>query len=321
MPLPKTDYIWMNGEFVRWDDAKIHVLSHVMHYGSSWFEGIRAYKTPKGTAIFRLREHIERLYHSARIYYADLPYSVDEICQATLDIVGKNHIEECYIRPLAYRGYEELGVFPLNCPVELIIATWNWGKYLGKDAIREGVDVGVSSWNRISPNTMPTISKAGGNYLNSQLVKIEAHRHGYSEGITLDGNGCVSEGSGQNIFFVADGKIITPSLGASILPGVTRASIITLAKEMGYEVIEGSVPRASLYTADEIFFTGTAAEITPVRSVDGIKIGDGTVGEITHKIQDKFFSIVCDGQDDHGWLTYVDFEKFSSDKKAAAAHN
>jgi branched-chain amino acid aminotransferase len=309
MALPKTDFIWMNGEFVRWEDAKIHVLSHAMHYGSSWFEGIRAYKTPKGTGIFRLREHVERLFHSTRVYYAEIPYTMDELSQAVMDTIVKNNIEECYIRPLVYRGYEELGIYPMNCPVDVIIATWAWGKYLGADALKEGVDVGVSSWTRIKPNTMPTMSKAGGNYMNSQLAKIEAVRHGYSEAIMLDGTGCVSEGSGQNIFFVAHGCIHTPSLASSILPGVTRSSIMAIARGLGMDVIEGQIPRGMLYTAEEIFFTGTAAEITPVRSVDGLKVGEGKMGPVTKKIQDKFFSIVTDGKDDYNWLTYVDFKK------------
>ncbi|HYF04531.1 MAG TPA: branched-chain amino acid transaminase [Patescibacteria group bacterium] len=309
MPLPKTDYIWMNGEFVRWEDAKIHVLTHAMHYGSSWFEGIRAYKTPHGTAIFRLREHVERLHHSTRIYSAETPYSIDELCEAIKATIVKNNIQECYIRPLVYRGYEELGINPLNCPVDVIIAAWTWGKYLGKDALNEGVDVGVSSWTRIKPNTMPTMSKAGGNYMNSQLAKVEAIRHGYSEAIMLDGTGCVSEGSGQNIFFVSQGCLHTPSMASSILPGVTRASIMAIARGLGLDVVEGEIPRGMLYTSEELFFTGTAAEITPIRSVDGLKVGDGKVGSVTKKIQDKFFSIVNDGNDEYNWLTYVDFKK------------
>ena len=305
MALQKTPYIWMNGEFVEWDKATIHVLSHVVHYGSSWFEGIRAYKTPKGTAIFRLKEHMKRLENSVKIYRGEMPYSLEELCEATKELVRHNQLESCYIRPVAYRGYEDLGVYPLNCPIEVTIANWKWGVYLGKEALNQGVDVCVSSWQRLHNNTIPAISKAGGNYLNSQLIRMEAMMNGYSEGIGLDINGNVGEGSGENMFFVVDNVIYTPVMSSSILEGITRSTAITLAKDLGYEVRETTIPRAMLYTADEIFFTGTAVEITPVRSVDKIPVGSGVVGPVTKNIQQAFFNVVENGEDKHNWLTYV----------------
>lgn len=305
MPLPKTEYIWMNGEFINWDDAKIHVLSHVLHYGTSWFEGIRAYKTSKGVAVFRLQEHMKRLHNSVKMYHSNLPYTVNELCEATLEIIRKNKLESCYIRPLAYRGYGELGVYPLECPMEVIIAAWKWGVYLGTDAHEKGVDVCVSSWRRLAPSTMPTLSKAGGNYMNAQLIRMEANKNGYHEGIGLDTNGYVSEGSGENIFIVQDGKVYTPGVGSSILQGVTRESVTIMLKEQGIDVIETVVPRGLLYSADEIFFTGTAVEITPVRSIDRIAVGDGHVGPITRIVQKAFNSVVNDGIDPHRWLTYI----------------
>lgn len=309
MPLPKTEYIWMNGKFVKWDDAKIHVLSHVVHYGSSWFEGLRAYNTKKGTAIFRLPEHIHRLALSVKIYRGEMPFSEEEMCKATIDLVRKNNLQSCYIRPVVYRGYGELGVYPLTCPLEAAIGTWQWGKYLGKEALDQGVDVCVSSWSRLSNNSMPASSKAGGNYLNSQLVRMEALQHGYAEGIGLDAHGNVSEGSGENIFFVQDGKIYTPPLSSSILQGITRASVVQIAKDIGIDIIETTIPRSMLYTADEIFFSGTAVEVTPVRSVDTIKVRDGKVGEITRQVQRVFFDVVENAVDPHGWLTFIEEEK------------
>ncbi|MBM4150550.1 MAG: branched-chain amino acid transaminase [Ignavibacteria bacterium] len=305
MALPKTPYIWMNGEFVDWDKATIHVLSHVVHYGSGWFEGIRAYKTPNGTGIFRLREHLKRLQQSVKLYRGEMPYTIDQMCEATKELVRKNGLESCYIRPIAYRGYENLGVYPLNCPIDVSIACWEWGVYLGKEAIDNGVDVCVSSWQRLHNNTLPAVSKASGNYLSSQLIRMEAIMNGYSEGIGLDINGNVGEGSGENIFFVNDGVIYTPPMSSSILEGITRHTAITIAKDLGYEVRETTVPRAVLYTADEIFFTGTAVEITPVRSVDRISVNDGIVGPVTKHIQQAFYAIIQDGKDEHGWLTYV----------------
>ncbi|MBC7119446.1 MAG: branched-chain-amino-acid transaminase, partial [Methanobacteriaceae archaeon] len=255
--------IWFNGQFVEWDEAKIHVLSHVVHYGSSVFEGIRCYKNREGSAIFRLEDHVRRLFDSAKIYMIDIPYTEEEICEAVIETVKINNLKECYIRPVVFRGHKELGVNPLNCPVEVVIAAWEWGSYLGQEALEEGVDVGVSTWRRMAPNTLPNMAKAGGNYLNSQLVKIEAIKHGYDEGIMLDYNGMVSEGSGENIFIVKDGELYTPPMSSSILPGITRDSVIKLAKEMDINVKEERIPREMLYIADELFFTGTAAEITP----------------------------------------------------------
>ena len=299
--------IWFNGQFVEWDEAKIHVLSHVVHYGSSVFEGIRCYKNREGSAIFRLEDHVRRLFDSAKIYMIDIPYTEEEICEAVIETVKINNLKECYIRPVVFRGHKELGVNPLNCPVEVVIAAWEWGSYLGQEALEEGVDVGVSTWRRMAPNTLPNMAKAGGNYLNSQLVKIEAIKHGYDEGIMLDYNGMVSEGSGENIFIVKDGELYTPPISSSILPGITRDSVIKLAKEMDINVKEERIPREMLYIADELFFTGTAAEITPIRSVDGIKIGNGRRGPLTEKLQESFFKILrAEADDRFEWLKYIE---------------
>lgn len=299
--------IWFNNRFVEWDKAKIHVLSHVVHYGSSVFEGIRCYKNREGSAIFRLEDHVRRLFDSAKIYMIDIPYTEEEICEAVIETVKINNLEECYIRPIVFRGYKELGVNPLNCPVEVVIAAWEWGSYLGQEALEEGVDVGVSTWRRMAPNTLPNMAKAGGNYLNSQLVKMEAIKHGYDEGIMLDYNGMVSEGSGENIFIVKDGELYTPPVSSSLLPGITRDSVIRLAKEMDINVREERIPREMLYLADELFFTGTAAEITPIRSVDGIKIGDGRRGPLTEKLQESFFKILrAEAVDRFEWLRYIE---------------
>ncbi len=301
-----TEYIWMNGEMIKWDDAKIHVCSHVVHYGSSVFEGMRVYKTDKGSVCFRLEEHSARLLDSAKIYRMPMRWSAAEIDQATLDVIGINNMEECYVRPVAYRGYGTLGVDPSNCPVDLAIAVWPWGKYLGDDALENGVSVCVSSWNRIAPNTMPAMAKAGANYMNSQLIKLEAISHGYVEGIALDVYGNVSEGSGENIFLVRKGTLITPTFSASILPGITRRSVIKIAEDLGIKVIEQNIPREALYLADEVFFTGSAAEITPISKVDKIEIGCGKCGPITKRIQKALFDIL-EGrvEDKYNWLTYV----------------
>lgn len=306
MPFKKAKKIWMNGEFVDWDNAKIHILSHVIHYGSALFEGARCYKTVKGPAVFRLKEHTERLYNSCKIYRMEVPYTMEELNNIIIETIKVNEMEECYIRPIVYRGYESLGVNPFTCPVDVAVAVWEWGAYLGDGALTEGVDVKVSTWNRMAPNTMPALAKAASNYMNAQLIKMEAILEGYSEGIGLDPYGYVSEGSGENIFLVKNGKIYTPSLSCSILPGITRDTVITLAKEMGIEVIETNIPREMLYIADEVFLTGSAAEITPIRSIDKIKIGQGRCGPITKKLQDRFFAVVR-GQveDKYGWLTYV----------------
>lgn len=306
MPFEKVEKIWMNGELVNWDDAKIHVLSHVIHYGSSVFEGARCYKTKKGPAIFRLKEHTKRLFNSAKIYRMDIPYSEEEVNQAIIDLIRTSKLDECYIRPVVYRGYEQLGVDPTGCPVEVCIAVWRWGAYLGPEALENGVPVCVSSWNRMAPNTMPDMAKSGANYMNAQLIKLEAKEHGYVEGIALDVFGFVSEGSGENVFMVKDGTLITPPFSASILPGITRNTVIFLALDLGIKVIEQNIPREALYIADEVFFTGSAAEITPINSVDKVKIGNGKRGPVTEKLQDRFFKVVNgEIEDSHHWLTYV----------------
>jgi len=296
----------MNGKMVKWDEANIHVLSHVVHYGSSVFEGIRAYKTPTGTAVFRLRDHTVRLFNSAKIYRMNIGYTMDEIDEAIFSLIGANKLDECYVRPVVYRGYGNLGVDPSDCPIDVCLATWPWGKYLGPEALENGVSVCFSSWNRMAPNTLPAMAKCGANYMNSQLIKLEAISHGYVEGIALDVMGHVSEGSGENIFLVRNGALVTPTFAASILPGITRRTVIKLASDMGIKVIEQNVPREALYLADEVFFTGSAAEITPISKIDDITIGSGSRGPITKKLQDAFFGIVKgEVEDRHGWLTYV----------------
>jgi branched-chain amino acid aminotransferase len=301
-----TEKIWHNGRFIKWDDAKIHVLAHVTSYGSSVFEGLRCYSTPKGPMIFRLREHMRRLHDSAKIYRMDMPHSIDELSKASVELVAQNKLESCYIRPLVIRGYGGVGVYAKECPIETYLACWEWGKYLGDEAMEQGVDVCVSSWTRMAPNTLPAMSKAGANYMNSQLIRMEAAINGYAEGIALDAAGYVSEGSGENIFVVRDGKMHTPPLGASVLPGITRDSVIQLAESLGIPVIETLVPREMLYIADEVFFTGTAAELTPIRSIDRITIGAGKRGPVTERLQKEFFAIVEGHKPDkHQWLTPV----------------
>jgi len=304
--LTPTEKIWHNGRFLAWDDAKIHVLSHVVSYGTSVFEGLRCYNTPSGPAIFRLREHIRRMIDSAKVYRMDVGFSEDVLAEAAIELVRVNKLDSCYIRPLAFRGYGEMGVFPGKNPVEVYFACWEWGKYLGDEALASGVDVCVSSWTRLAPNTLPTLAKAGANYMNSQLIKMEAVANGYTEGIALDVNGHVCEGSGENIFVVRNGKIITPPLGASVLPGITRDSILQLAADLEIPITEQLIPREMLYIADEVFFSGTAAEITPIRSVDKIQVGKGRRGPVAEKLQKEFFAII-DGKkpDRYGWLTPV----------------
>ncbi|MBV8897096.1 MAG: branched-chain amino acid transaminase [Acidobacteriaceae bacterium] len=301
-----TEKIWHNGRLIAWDDAKIHVLSHVISYGSSVFEGMRCYKTSQGPAIFRAREHARRLVDSAKIYRMDIPYTVDELTSAFVDTVRESGLEDCYIRPIVLRGYGDVGVLPGHNPIETYIACYPWGRYLGAEALNNGVDVCVSSWTRISPNTLPALSKAGANYMNSQLIRMEADINGYSEGIALDDAGYVSEGSGENLFVVRDGKIVTPPLGASVLPGITRETIIRIAAQLHIPIVEQIIPRELLYIADEVFFSGTAAEVTPVRSVDRIPVGSGRRGPITERIQKRYFEIVL-GQveDQFNWLTVV----------------
>lgn len=301
-----TEKIWHNGKLINWQDAQIHVLSHVVSYGSSVFEGIRCYATKTGPAVFRLPEHVQRLIDSAKVYRMEIPFSKQELMDAMVDVVAVNRLPSCYIRPIVMRGYGEIGVYPLNNPVETYIAAWEWGKYLGAEALERGVDVCISSWNRMRANTLPALAKAGGNYLNSQLIKMEAKANGYAEGIALDSNGNISEGSGENIFIIRGGRIHTPPLANSVLPGITRDTVVKLANEMGYEVVEMVIPRELLYLADELFFTGTAAEITPIRSVDKIQVGPGHRGPITKALQEAFFSIVQgQSEDKFGWLTPV----------------
>ena len=300
-----TEKIWCNGKFIAWDDARVHVLSHVIHYGSSVFEGIRCYETTAGPAIFRLREHVRRLADSAKIYRMDaLAFSQEVLADAMLELVRVNHMKSCYIRPIVFRGYGDVGVNGMKNPIEVYMACWEWGKYLGDEALASGVDVCVSSWTRIAPNTLPALAKAGANYMNSQLIKMEAITNGYSEGIALDTSGAVSEGSGENLFVIRDGILITPPLGASVLPGITRDTILKLAKDLGIPTEQQQIPREMLYIADELFFSGTAAEVTPIRSVDRITIGNGKRGPITEAIQKEFFAIVNGTKPDrHGWLT------------------
>lgn len=298
--------IWMDGSLVDWSDAKIHIGAHVVHYGSGVFEGARCYDTEQGAAVFRLDAHIRRLYDSAKIYRMDYSFSPTELKDAVLETIKANHYRACYIRPLLYRGYDSLGVNPFSCPVQAAILVWEWGAYLGDDALERGVDVQISSWGRGAPNRFPSVSKSTANYANSQLIKMEATLNGYAEGIALDPRGFVSEGSGQNIFVVRDNIITTPPLADSILPGITRDVVITLARELGFTVKEETVPRETLYIADEVFFTGTAAEISPVRSIDKISIGTGSRGPVTEVIQNQFFDVINGrAPDTHGWLTYV----------------
>ena len=309
--------IWFNGELVNYEDATIHVLSHVVHYGSSVFEGIRAYDTDRGPAIFRLREHMRRLIDSAKIHRMDLGYSLDELCEAVVATVADSGLDACYIRPVSFRGHGPMGVNPLNNPVHTAIAAWEWGAYLGAEAMEQGVDVQVSSWNRPAPNTLPAMAKAGGNYLGGSLIKMEALKNGFSEGIALSVDGLLSEGSGENLFVIRDGQIATPPQTLSILPGITRDSVIRIARARGYEVVERSLPREALYTADEVFFTGTAAEVTPVRSVDHYEIGAGRRGPITEELQGAYFDALRDVANPHGWLTFVGEEAESVEAPAS----
>lgn len=302
------DLIWFNGKIIPWEDATVHVMTHAIHYGSSVFEGVRAYNTPdQGTCVFRLQEHTRRLFDSAKIYRMTIPYSMDAINEAILQIISDNKLKSAYIRPIAFYGDIGMGIqVPFGQEAEVSIAAFEWGAYLGDDALKNGVDAGISSWNRLASNTIPTGAKAGGNYLSSQLISMEARRHGYGEGIALDVNGYVSEGAGENIFVIRNGVVATTPKTAAILPGITRATVITLLEEMGYEVREENIPRESMYLADEILMCGTAAEVTPVRSVDGISVGNGGRGPITKKVQEMFFGLFNGTtQDKWGWLTPV----------------
>jgi branched-chain amino acid aminotransferase len=306
MSFPKSDLIWMNGKLVPWDDAKIHVGSHVIHYGSAVFEGVRCYSTPEGPAVFRLDAHTERLFDSAKIYRMDIPIGPDAFNQAILDTINANKLEACYIRPIVYRGYGQLGVNPFPCPVDMAVMVWEWGKYLGPEALEQGVDVCVSSWTRMAPNTLPAMAKSAANYMNSQLIKMEAIKGGYAEGIGLSSDGQVAEGGGENLFFVRKGTLVTPPLASAGLSGITRDSVLRLAKRLGLPVVQEQVPREMLYLADELFFTGTAAEITPIRSVDKITIGKGKRGPVTEALQKAFFDVLeCRVPDEFSWLTFV----------------
>jgi branched-chain amino acid aminotransferase len=298
--------IWMNGKFIEWKDATIHIGAHVVHYGTGVFEGIRAYDSKRGTNVFRLPEHMRRLWDSCRVYRMEIPYKFDQLNDAVVETIRVNNFKSCYIRPLIYRGYTQLGVNPMPCPVDTAIIVWEWDAYLGDDALQNGVDVGVSSWTRIAPNTFPAMAKATANYANSGLIKMQATVDGYAEGIALDESGMLSEGSGQNLFLVRDNVVYTPSLGSSILQGITRDTVVTLARDLGLEVREQPLPREFLYVADEIFFSGTAVEITPIRSVDRIQVGDGRRGPVTAALQERFFGIIKgDLPDAHNWLTPV----------------
>ncbi len=306
MAFPGTGKIWMNGELVDWTDAKIHIASHVVHYGSGVFEGARCYDTSRGPAVFRLDAHMRRLIDSARIYRMDSPYDQQTLERAVVDLIRHNGFRACYIRPLIYRGYDSLGVNPLPCPVDVAIMLWEWPAYFTKEAIEEGLDVKISTWARMAPNTLPAMAKSVANYANSQLIKMEAIADGYAEGIALDTSGNLSEGSGQNIFVVRDNIIYTPPIANSVLAGITRDSVIAIARDLTFEVREQALPRESLYIADEVFFVGTAVEVTPIRSVDKIRVGKGRRGPITAAIQQRFFEIVQgDAPDTHGWLTAV----------------
>jgi branched-chain amino acid aminotransferase len=314
-----TGKVWMNGKIIDWADATIHVAAHVIHYGSAVFEGARCYKTPKGSAFFRLDAHMRRLYDSARIYRMEYSLDREALTQAVVETVQANALEACYIRPLMYRGYHTLGVNPLSCPVEAAILVWEWGAYLGADALEKGVDVRVSSWARAAANTFPSMAKSAANYANASLIKMEAALEGYSEGIALDPDGHLSEGSGQNLFLVRDNVLYTPPISASVLPGITRDSVITLAEDLGLRVKEQDLPREMLYISDEVFFVGTAAEITPIRSIDKIRIGSGVRGPITSALQTAFFDYINGvAPDRHGWLQYVDIPAAARQPAGAA---
>ena len=306
MELPKTEKIWHNGKFIKWDDATIHVLAHVVSYGSAVFEGMRCYATPQGPAVFRNREHMQRFLNSAHIYRMQVPFTVDELCDAIIELVRVNKVPSCYIRPIILRGYGGGGVDPAAAPIETYLACWMWGRYLGDEGLKSGVDVCISSWNRPAPNTLPQMAKAAANYMNSQLIRMEATTNGYVEGIALDTQGYVSEGSGENVFLVTDGTVLTPPFSNSALPGITRNSVMTICRDLDIPVVEQIIPREMLYIANEVFFCGTAAEITPIRSIDRIKIGNGSRGPITKLIQDEYFALTGGTKPDrHGWLSHV----------------
>lgn len=308
--LTATDWIWRDGEFIRWQDATVHVLAHSMQFGSSAFEGVRCYSTPRGPAIFRLEDHLQRLLDSCRIYRMDVKYTIDEIVAASCELVERNNMDSCYIRPMVLRGYGASGMVPGDSPIEFYLPCWPWGAYLGEGALENGVDACVSSWARLQPNTIPAMAKVAGNYLSGQLIKMEAMRNGFAEGIALGPNGLLSEGSGQNLFIVRGGTIYTPTVNGSILHGITRNTILTIAGDLGIPVREQEMPREMLYTSDEVFLCGTASEVTPVKSVDRIQVGNGKRGAITTQIQQRYLDVVQGKYEDkHNWLTYVRAER------------
>lgn len=302
----ETEWIWRDGSFIKWQDAQIHVLAHSVQFGSAVFEGIRCYATPKGPAVFRLREHLKRMMNSCKIYRMEPKWTIDEIVEATRALVRKNEIESCYIRPMVIRGYGAAGMVPFDSPIETYLPCWPWGAYLGDDALEKGVDACISSWHRVAPNTIPAAAKIAGNYLSGQLVKMEALRNGFDEALALGPDGMLSEGSGQNVFVVDGGVLYTPPIDGTLLPGITRDTVITLAREAGIEVIVQPMPREVLYTSDEVFVCGTASELTPIKSVDRLPVGNGTVGPVTRRLQKRFLDIVNGRVDDpFGWMTYV----------------
>lgn len=304
--IPGDTKVWKNGTFINWKDSTVHMMSHALHYGSSVFEGIRCYSTPKGSTIWRLKEHMQRMFNSAKLYRMEIPFTKEQFTEACLETVRINKFKECYIRPIVFRGTGPFGVNPLENTVENWIACWEWGKYLGPEALEKGVNVCTASWSRFAPNTIPALAKCGANYANGQLIKMEAVLNGYSEGIALDTAGYVSEGSGENIFVVRDNELLTPPIGNSVLPGITRDCVIKFAAEFGIKTIEQVIPREMLLISDEVFFTGTAAEITPIAGIDKIPVGSGKRGPVTAKLQEKFFAYI-DGkeEDKYGWHTYV----------------
>ena len=311
--LTATEWIWRDGKFVAWQDATVHVLAHSMQFGSAVFEGIRCYATPRGPAIFRLEDHLQRMLNSCKIYRMEVAWAMDELVAASCEVVERNGVDACYIRPMVIRGYGSAGMVPLGAPVETFIPCWPWGTYLGEGALENGVDTCVSSWHRMAPNTIPSMAKVAGNYLGGQLIKMEALANGFDEAIALGPDGMISEGSGQNVFVVSKGVVYTTPLNGTLLPGITRESIMTIARDAGLEVRETPLQRETLYTADEIFLTGTASEVTPVRSVDRLKVGAGRAGEVTKQLQRTFLDLVHGKVEDrHGWLTFVRAERASA---------
>jgi len=311
--IAETQWIWRDGEFVAWADAKVHVLCHSLQFGSSAFEGIRCYHTSRGPAVFRLEDHLQRLVNSCRIYRMELPYSVDELVAACCELVERNQVDACYIRPMVVRGYGASGMVPFESPIEVFLPCWPWGAALGNDALEKGIDACVSSWNRMAPNTVPAMAKIAGNYLSSQLIKMEALANGFVEGIALGPDGMLSEGSGQNLFLVHKGTLLTPTINGTLLHGITRDTILTLARDAGIPVRVEPLPREMLYGADELFFSGTAAEVTPIRSVDHIAVGSGKPGPVTQQLQQAFLKVARgEAEDRHGWLTHVRAERASA---------